>query len=85
MKELRKSSSAGKDAARFLKEAIKDARIEEDDWFEDQLDFIDQNLGKKSQPYIITEPKIGRNDSCPCGSGKKYKKVIGKSVLPIDF
>ena len=21
-----------------------------------------------------TEPKIGRNQSCPCGSGKKYKK-----------
>ena len=80
MKELRKSSSAGKDAARFLKEAIKDARIEEDDWFEDQLDFIDQNLGKKSQPYIITEPKIGRNDSCPCGSGKKYKKCCGRNL-----
>ncbi|MDR3608609.1 MAG: YchJ family metal-binding protein [Oligoflexia bacterium] len=24
--------------------------------------------------YQRTEPKIGRNDSCPCGSGKKYKK-----------
>jgi hypothetical protein len=24
------------------------------------------------------EPKIGRNDSCPCGSGKKYKKCCGK-------
>ena len=23
---------------------------------------------------IRTEPKIGRNDVCPCGSGKKYKK-----------
>jgi len=23
---------------------------------------------------IISEPKIGRNDPCPCGSGKKYKK-----------
>ncbi len=25
-------------------------------------------------PKIIAEPKIGRNDPCPCGSGKKYKK-----------
>ena len=25
-----------------------------------------------------TEPKIGRNDPCPCGSGKKYKKCCGK-------
>ncbi|MFZ2889447.1 YecA family protein [Sulfuricurvum sp.] len=27
-----------------------------------------------SMPAIRTEPKIGRNDPCPCGSGKKYKK-----------
>ena len=26
---------------------------------------------------IRTEPKIGRNDPCPCGSGKKYKKCCG--------
>lgn len=24
------------------------------------------------------EPKVGRNDDCPCGSGKKYKKCCGK-------
>ena len=28
---------------------------------------------------FIREPKIGRNDPCPCGSGKKYKKCCGKS------
>jgi SEC-C motif domain protein len=26
------------------------------------------------QPFRLTEPKIGRNDPCGCGSGKKYKK-----------
>lgn len=26
------------------------------------------------EPYVRQEPKIGRNDPCPCGSGKKYKK-----------
>jgi len=26
------------------------------------------------EPYIRAEPKTGRNDPCPCGSGKKYKK-----------
>jgi uncharacterized protein YecA (UPF0149 family) len=25
-------------------------------------------------PYMRPDPKIGRNDPCPCGSGKKYKK-----------
>jgi hypothetical protein len=29
------------------------------------------------QPYIAP-PRIGRNDACPCGSGKKYKKCCGK-------
>ena len=27
-----------------------------------------------SEPIINTGPKVGRNDPCPCGSGKKYKK-----------
>jgi hypothetical protein len=30
-----------------------------------------------AQPFI-REPKIGRNDPCPCGSGKKYKKCCWK-------
>jgi hypothetical protein len=29
------------------------------------------------QPYV-REPKVGRNDPCPCGSGKKYKKCCWK-------
>ena len=29
------------------------------------------------QPVVRTEEKVGRNDPCPCGSGKKYKKCCG--------
>lgn len=29
------------------------------------------------QQMIREEPKVGRNDPCPCGSGKKYKKCCG--------
>ncbi|MCM1021131.1 MAG: preprotein translocase subunit SecA [Muribaculum sp.] len=32
-----------------------------------------------SQP-IISGPKVGRNDPCPCGSGKKYKNCHGKGL-----
>lgn len=28
-----------------------------------------------------TVPKIGRNDPCPCGSGKKYKKCCGRATV----
>jgi preprotein translocase subunit SecA len=29
-------------------------------------------------PFIREEPKVGRNDPCPCGSGKKFKQCHGK-------
>ncbi len=25
-------------------------------------------------PFVRSAPKVGRNDPCPCGSGRKYKK-----------
>jgi preprotein translocase subunit SecA len=30
------------------------------------------------EPFKRDKPKVGRNDPCPCGSGKKYKKCCGK-------
>jgi preprotein translocase subunit SecA len=35
------------------------------------------DLSGKSQTVVNKEKKIGRNDPCPCGSGKKYKKCCG--------
>ena len=36
---------------------------------------------EKSKPApIIAEKKVGRNDPCPCGSGKKYKHCHGKGM-----
>ena len=37
----------------------------------------DENLGAILKPFLREAPKIGRNDPCPCGSGKKYKKCCG--------
>jgi preprotein translocase subunit SecA len=34
--------------------------------------------GHKQQPQVNSLPKVGRNDPCPCGSGKKYKQCHGK-------
>jgi len=30
------------------------------------------------QPLLRQGPKVGRNDPCPCGSGKKFKQCCGK-------
>lgn len=36
--------------------------------------------GKTEEPgtYVRSQPKVGRNDPCPCGSGKKYKHCCGR-------
>lgn len=34
----------------------------------------------KTTTVVRTTPKIGRNDPCPCGSGKKYKNCCGRNV-----
>jgi preprotein translocase SecA subunit len=33
-----------------------------------------------NQPYMRGKKKIGRNDPCPCGSGKKYKNCCGRNL-----
>jgi len=36
--------------------------------------------GKQTRTIRRTQPKIGRNDPCPCGSGKKYKNCHGANL-----
>jgi len=49
-------------------------------WMKDHEDEL-RKEGNPEQPHVETVvhegPKIGRNDPCPCGSGKKYKKCCG--------
>jgi preprotein translocase subunit SecA len=33
---------------------------------------------KEHQPFVREGRKVGRNEPCPCGSGKKYKQCHGK-------
>ncbi|MBV1919185.1 MAG: SEC-C domain-containing protein, partial [Pseudomonadales bacterium] len=32
----------------------------------------------EAEPFQRAQPKVGRNEPCPCGSGKKYKQCHGK-------
>ncbi len=60
----------------------RDEDMENDDLVEDffGLDEDDDFAGDFYRPYepvetyVRPEPKVGRNDPCPCGSGRKYKK-----------
>jgi len=35
-------------------------------------------VSSPKQPYLREGKKIGRNETCPCGSGQKYKKCCGR-------
>ena len=40
---------------------------------------IPQSTTEKKAPVVNQGPKVGRNDPCPCGSGKKYKNCCGRN------
>lgn len=79
--QLKRSSSAGKKEARELQIRLQQ-RYEvvdcDNDWF-DEFYWNLPTYEPVSQPYVRTTAKIGRNDPCPCGSGKKYKKCCGRN------
>ncbi|MFA6151736.1 MAG: preprotein translocase subunit SecA [Chitinophagaceae bacterium] len=54
-----------------------------DDYAANQNDYYNesgpQQQAPKQQP-VVAGPKIGRNDDCPCGSGKKYKNCHGRGL-----
>ena len=56
-----------------LAQSLERAYRREKDEGKKQLDLSDG-----VNPYRKIQPKIGRNDPCPCGSGKKYKKCCGR-------
>ena len=39
-----------------------------------------QGEGRAVKQIKLDKPKVGRNDPCPCGSGKKYKKCCGRNI-----
>jgi preprotein translocase subunit SecA len=64
-------------------EKVQEMVLEEGEIDESRLEFAKRDVfaekEKKNQP-IKTE-KIGRNEPCPCGSGKKYKKCCGREAF----
>jgi predicted aspartyl protease len=44
----------------------------------ERIDFVKQKPPGTIPQTISPAPKVGRNEPCPCGSGKKYKRCCGK-------
>jgi preprotein translocase subunit SecA len=62
-----KNSAASREAGQ-LKEVHENAQI---------IGAGDGSAGGQSSGGVSQKPEVGRNDPCPCGSGKKYKKCHG--------
>lgn len=80
IRQLKRSSSVGKKNARELENRLQQRYevVDDDDGFDD-FAWIPPIYKQGQQPYVRTSTKIGRNDPCPCGSGKKYKKCCGRN------
>ncbi|MBV8466842.1 MAG: DUF1186 domain-containing protein [Burkholderiales bacterium] len=48
--------------------------------FHPDEDDDEEDDGPPQEPFVREAPKVGRNDPCPCGSGKKYKKCCGATI-----
>ena len=64
---------------RQRKEEFAGAGASGAEYLSQENDYIDPSENVKQEP-IKVGPKIGRNDPCPCGSGKKYKQCHGKEA-----
>ena len=80
IQSLSKSSVRGKEAAKTLQKMLEEGMDVMDEWDEYPADFPEAASWIPPQPYVREMPKIGRNDPCPCGSGKKYKRCCGKNL-----
>ena len=71
-----------RDEGASRKEAAKitDAKLQE----KAAIELVDGKLSPKeggvNKTVVNENPKVGRNDPCPCGSGKKYKNCCGKNA-----
>ena len=63
------ASSSGQDGVYSAPAASAEGRMP---------DVLPTPPSRKEDTYRREDPKVGRNDPCPCGSGKKYKKCCGK-------
>jgi uncharacterized protein len=84
--DLREARSDETGLAVFLREGVKpfettvealtvlSEMYDEDEEFEDGENFEGEPASSPEEPHVNPFRDVGRNDPCPCGSGKKFKK-----------
>jgi len=57
---------------------LRNVRYQHAEYEEALAEANEERAPAKAQPFVRQGQKVGRNDPCPCGSGKKYKQCHGK-------
>lgn len=60
--------------------AVRRANAEAEALYEDAVDGALDDEEFYPETYVRPAPKVGRNDPCPCGSGRKYKRCCGEAA-----
>ena len=69
------------DTTRYINRAQIQANLEREAVVKDTKAVSGKEENVKKKPVVKKdEPKVGRNDPCPCGSGKKYKNCCGRNA-----
>ena len=62
---------------KIIEKLIEEASVPESERAANMLAQLEADMGGSSKEEK-NSVKVGRNDPCPCGSGKKYKKCCGR-------
>ena len=73
-----------KEGYEFIQELLKTKSPEQLD-NDERLLCITIGVLKRKTPFIATASKVGRNDTCPCGSGLKYKNCCLELAKAHDY
>lgn len=63
---------------RTLRERSRFFKVDGRWYYSDKHSHVETIAATAGQPFVRQGPKVGRNDPCSCGSGRKFKKCCGK-------
>ncbi|MFS0602671.1 SEC-C metal-binding domain-containing protein [Peribacillus frigoritolerans] len=72
-----KAMDIAEDTLKYSKDVMELFKQRYQQMKEKGTEIITESAKAAKMPHVHAEPVIGRNEPCPCGSGKKYKKCCG--------
>ncbi|MDR2898329.1 MAG: YchJ family protein [Spirochaetaceae bacterium] len=72
-------------SAEYVRKGLKDVHLERASFKKESGRWLYDDGSLIPTTIVRAEKKVGRNEPCPCGSGKKYKQCCGRSVATLPL